>query len=197
MALPTASLLSWYYAPHTRLGIYFNNFGLNQQPNVLLSSGGIDYTNGMGASLSEGYHFENMITNHPVENTPAISDHIIAQPNVITITGLITSMVVLPIGNYISFTQLGNAVEELVQMANGQYSNTGLTLVTGLLYGRSYARFDNLAIQSLDIPRTNDYGRSSIKFTMVLKQLIITSQNGSITSSGFSQGQPLTGVDVL
>ncbi len=197
MALPVTSLLSWYYTFDTKLGLYFNDFGLNaeKQPISSFNKKGLDSFNGMGASLNEDYHFENMITNHPVENNAAISDHIIAQPNIITVTGLITSMRLLPAGG-ISFTQLGNAVELLSSMANSPLSNQGLTLVTGLLYGQKYARFDNLAIQSLDIPRTNEYGRTSIKFTMVLKQLIITSQVGGVTSSGFSQGQRTFGPDI-
>ncbi len=201
MALPPATFfLSWWYSPNTKLGIYFNNFGLSNlnQPLNTRSlgtgvAGGLDYSNGMAASLEEDYHFENLITNHPVENTAAISDHIIPQPRIITITGLITSLQSTSLVGGLDFYQLGSATELLIGLYE---SNKGIALTTGLLYGASYLRVNNLAVQSLDIPRNNTYGRTSIKFTMVLKQLIITSVNGSVTSSSFSQAQEFDGVDI-
>jgi hypothetical protein len=196
MALPNTFLVSWWYSPNTKLGIYFNDFGLDSQDYILNASddGGVDYSNGMGASVEENYHFENLITNHPVENTAAISDHIIAQPRVITVTGIITSLRPLVLFGTLSFTQLGKATELLIDLYE---TNQGVSLLTGLLYGTSYLRIDNLAVQSLDIPRNNAYGRSSIKFTMVLKQLIITNTNSTITASSFSQASAEDGVDIL
>lgn len=201
MALPLSFLVSWWYSPDTKLGLYFNSFATGASTNILSASGspGVDYTNGMGASIEEDYHFENLITNHPVEDTPSISDHIIAQPRVITITGLITSLQPLVLAGInlgvggLNFSQLGKATQLLVQLYE---NNTGISLTTGLLYGTNYLRVDNLAVQSLDIPRNNTYGRSSIKFTMVLKQLIITSKNSTISSSSFSQATTVTGVDI-
>lgn len=201
MSLPSTFLISWWYSPDTKLGIYFNDFGLNAEVETLeaFADQGVDSTNGMGASVQEDYHFENLITNHPVENTVAISDHIINQPITITVTGLLTSLQTLQLGGFntgegiINFSQLGNAIQILSDMAQ---DNVGVSLTTGLLYGTQYARFDNLAVQTLDIPRTNEYGRSSIKFTIVFKQLIITSTNGTTTTAGFSQAVPITGVDI-
>jgi len=197
MALPPNSFyLTWWYTPTTKLGIYFNDFGLGATETTLTSSlqGGVDYSNGMAASIQEDYHFENLITNHPVENSPAISDHIIAQPRIITVTGIITSIRPVLLTGILDFSQLGQATELLIQM----YESTGgLSLLTGLLYGSRYLRVDNLAVQSLDIPRNNAYGRSSIKFTMVLKQLIITDKNSTVTPSQFSQASAADGVDIL
>lgn len=185
MVLPTGTFyISWWYSPDTKLGIYFNGFGNNN--NLLLSNRnrGVDYQNGMGCSVEENYHFENLITNHPVTNTAAISDNIIPQPRIITITGIITSLTPVLLFGSLNFSQLGQATELLIQLYE---RNTGISLTTGLLYGSRFLRVNNLAVQSLDIPRNNAYGRSSIKFTMVLKQLILTSVNGTVTTSSFSQ----------
>lgn len=196
MVLPASTFfVSWWFTPDTKLGLYFNDFGLDAIATPLTSfdDNGLDYSNGMGCSVQENYHFENLITNHPVENSPAISDHIIAQPRIITVTGIITSIRPIAIVGTIDFSQLGKATELLIQMYE---SNSGISLTTGLLYGSRYLRVDNLAVQSLDIPRNNAYGRSSIKFTMVLKQLIVTSTDSTITASSFSQATAADGVDI-
>lgn len=206
-ASPTSFLVQWWFSPNTNLGIYFNSFGVGAETNPLtITNGangprGLNFDNGMGCSVQESYRFENQITNHPVEKTTAISDHIIIQPIRITVTGIISSFKILSPSNLstislnpaslletlsrVSFSQLGNATKILTDMAQ---INTGLTLVTGLLYGTQYARFDNLAVESLDLPRTNEYGRSSIKFTITFKQLIITNSNSQVTPRGFSKG---------
>lgn len=187
--------LQWWYSPDTKLGLYFNSFGLNGQNQILSaqSSPGLDYTNGMACSIEEDYHVENMITKHPVENGQTISDHIVPLPNIINITGIITSLRPIPIVGGLSFSQLGDATQLLFSMAK---CRTGISLTTGLLYGAKYFRADNLAVQALDIPRNNTYGRSSIKFTMSLMQLIITNKNATITPSSFSQASSVTGVVV-
>ena len=188
----TSAYISWWYTPTTKLGFYFNNFGLTNAQDRLTASvnGGLDGTNGMGASIQENYRYENIITNHPVENTPSISDHIIPLPTIFSIQGIITSIIpynsvlskasslilnqTVPGISNVSFTQLNSAIDILVEMANGPKSNQGITLQTGLLFKGKYARFNNLAVQSLDLPRNNEYGKSSIKFTIVFKQLLLT-----------------------
>ena len=194
--------VQWWYTPKTKLGFYFNGFNLNQA-NQLFSTpitNGLDGNNGMGASIQENYHYENIITNHPVENTKAISDHIIPMPNLITIQGIITSIkpILFPsaspsslinnlLGGGINFTQLGNATKLLIDMAQ---TNTGLTLQSGLLYGQTYQQYNNLAVQSLDIPRSNEYGKSSIRFTIVFKELILTTLNSTLTQTQNSNAVP-------
>lgn len=192
--------LTWWYTPTTKLGIFFNDFSLTANTEVLTvntgfdSTNGISYANGLGASIEEDYHFENQITRHPVESDQMISDHIIPQPRMITITGLLTSIKPALVFGHLDFNQLGQATQILISLYE---QRTGISLLTGLLYGKSFLRVDNLAVRSLDIPRNNQYGRSSIKFTMILEQLILTSQNGNITSAGYSNASVTDGVDIL
>jgi len=202
MALAPVSTfyLSWWYSPNTRLGMFFNNFSLTANTQILTvnngfaAENGLSYTNGLACSLEEDYHFENIITRHPVEGNTSISDHIIPVPRTITVTGLLTSITPSVILGHLDFSQLGKATEILIDLYE---QRTGISLLTGLLYGQSFLRIDNLAIRSLDIPRNNQYGRSSIKFTIVFEQVVLTSQNGNVTSIGYSNAQASDGVDIL
>lgn len=193
--------LSWWYTADTKLGMYFNNFGQGAQQTPLIpgATKGLDYTNGVGASVEEDYHFENLITQHPVETQGNISDNIIPQPRIITVTGLLTTIKTLIISGFdtglaghLDFSQLGKATQLLTNLYE---TRSGISLVTGLLYGSSFYRVDNLAVRSLDIPRNNQYGRSSIKFTITFEQLILTSQEG-VLSSGYSTATTTGGVSL-
>lgn len=173
-------LIGWWYAPDTKLAITFNTIGANiTQGNV---TGTLNNLNGLSASVEENYRLENTITNHPVETGVSIGDHIIPQPQIITITGLLTAINVIPLvgTGILSFTQLGNAIKFLFSAAT---ERTLFTLTTGLYFGDSFYRKDKLAIQSIDIPRNNQYGRTSIRFTIVFKEIIITKTNAPTRNS--------------
>lgn len=196
--------LNWWQTGKTKLGIYFNDFGLGSNSKVLssLRRGGLNSNNGLSCSVEENYHFENIITDHPVENSKNISDHIIKLPLEIPITGLLTSITTASFLGGLSFSQLGKGVDLLIEMRE---KGTGLSLTTCLLYGSSpavglptsnFLRIDNLAIKSLDIPRDTKYGKTSIRFSIVFKQINITSINGQLTTSALSQAKIADGVDL-
>ena len=168
-------LLSWWYTPSTKLALSFQTLAAK-------SIGFLDSSNGLSASIDENYRLENTITSHPVESGTNISDHIIVQPKVISITGLLTAIDTIPIigTGILNFNQLGSAIQFLFNAAD---ERTLFTLTTGLYFGRSYFKIKNMAIQSIDIPRNNQYGLTSIKFTMVLKEMVITDTNPSTTNS--------------
>ena len=175
MADISSFLLSWWYTPSTKLAISFQTLAAK-------SEGFLDSSNGLSASVDENYRLENIITSHPVESGTNISDHIIVQPKIISITGLLTAIYTIPIiGNGIlDFNQLGSAIQFLFDAAD---SRTLFTLTTGLYFGRSYFKIKNMAIQSIDIPRNNQYGRTSIKFNIVFKEMVITDTNPSTKNS--------------
>lgn len=164
-------LLSWWYSPTTKLAINFQTTGGTINP-----IGGLTSANGLSSSLEENYHYENLITNHPVEGLTSITDNIIRQPKTFSITGLLTAMTSIPlVGNVgptlLNFNTLARATSTLSNMAD---SGQLLTLTTGLLFGEGIFRVNSVAIQSLDIMRDPTYGRTSIKFRIVFKQVIIT-----------------------
>jgi hypothetical protein len=158
MADISSFLLSWWYTPSTKIAISFQTLAAKSQ-------GFLDSTNGLSASVDENYRLENVITSHPVESGTNISDHIIVQPKIISITGLLT------------------AIDTIQFLFDAADSRTLFTLTTGLYFGRSYFKIKNMAIQSIDIPRNNQYGRTSIKFSIVFKEMIITDTNPSTTNS--------------
>jgi hypothetical protein len=178
--------LSWWYTPDTKLSLTFLTLGatLNTPPTPGAT---LNYNNGLSASLDENYHFENVITNNPVEKGLSVSDYIIRQPKTYTITGLLSAIYVIPIvgTGFLNFNQLGSAVKFLSDAAD---SGKTFALTTGLYFGSTFFRVTNVAIQSLDIPRNNQYGKTSVKFTMVLKEIVITSTDPSSQGNSSSQG---------
>lgn len=180
--LPNNYVVSWWYTPTTKLGLYFNDFAVEaNQPTTLQPTNynSITADNGMAASLREEYKYTNLITSHPVENSTNISDHIINLPREITIYGAVTSLsAFVYVSTSLDFSQLGNCVKLLEALGE---CRTGISVTTGLLYGDSYFRANNLACESMTIFRDEQVGKTSTKFSVVFKQLNIVSSSGGTT----------------
>lgn len=176
--------LTWWYTPDTKLAIVAQTTGAQV---LLPGSGYLNSSNGISASVQEDYRLTNTITNHPVETGVAISDHIIPQPKMISITGMLTALYTIPIvGNGIlNFNQLGEAVQFLF---NAYDQRIVFTLTTGLYFGRGFFQAKNLAIESILIPRNNQFGRTSIRFTINFKEVVITDTGAAANGSKSSQG---------
>lgn len=181
--------LTWWYSADTKLSMVvqttagsISSAGFASIPSLYLDS-----SNGLSASVSENYYLRNTITNHPVETGVAVSDHIIPQPKVISITGLLTAIDTIPIvgTGILNFNQLGEAVQFFF---NAYDERLLFTLTTGLYFGRSFFQAKNLAIESIDIPRTNQFGRTSIKFSIVFKEVVITDTGNTANGASSSQG---------
>lgn len=172
--------LTWWYTPDTKLAISFQTIGGSLTTGPTFQT--LDSLTGLSASVEENYRFESQITSHPVEAGLAVSDYIIVQPKIISIQGLLTAIDTIPVvgTGILNFNQLGEGVQFLFQAAQ---SRQLFTLVTGLYFGRGFYRANNLAIQSLDVPRNFQYGRTSIRFNIVFKEIIITDTNSPKTNS--------------
>ena len=184
--------ISWWYSPTTKLGLYFTGFSLQPSTGKPLSSfnnSGLDSSNGLSASMNEDYEFSNNVTNNPVQGALATTDAIIPNPITVSIEGRITAIKKLVIASKLDFSQLGNATELLIQAWR---QKQGLTLISGLLYGKTFMRLDNMVIEHLNIHRDNSAGKAALKFNVKLKQIIITSPTGA-SSAAFSNAQPYTG----
>ena len=167
-------LISWWYSPNTKLAFNFTTAGAS-------AFSGLSYLNGLSSSIDENYHFENQITNHPVEGLTSITDNIIIQPKIITITGLLSSITTIPLvgeigPSILNFNTLGRATQILANMVE---SKQLLSLTTGLYFGSSIFRINNVVIQSLDIPRDYMYGRTTLKFTVVFREVIVTNTDAT------------------
>lgn len=177
-------LLNWFFSPNSKMAIQFSTLGGNLQlpnsdtnlPQGPTSFPFLDYTNGLNGAETELYQMRNQITDFPVESRTNISDNIIVRPKSIRISGLLTSIIAIPIigplqTSFLNFNQLGRAVQFLINAAD---SKQLFTLTTGLLFGQSIFKIKNVAIESLDIPRDNIYGKSTIKFNIVFKEVFVT-----------------------
>lgn len=190
--LPSNYVISWWYSSETKLGLYFNNFALpNNQPQELDPNifASLTANNGMAASLREEYKYSNLITSHPVEDSVSISDHIINMPTEISISGAVTALsTLLFISKSLDFSQLGDAVQLLESL--GQ-CRTGISITTGLLYGRSFYRADNLACENMTIVRNETTGKSTVQFSAVFRQLNIVSSSGGTTTGKTAPATPV------
>lgn len=181
--------LSWWYSANTRLAMTFQTAAGTISTNTLER---LDYTNGLSASIDESYRLENQITNHPVEAGVSISDHIIPQPKVISITAMLTAIETLQIAGFntgegvLNFNQLGEAIKFLFDAYD---QRTLFTLTTGLYFGKGFFQAKSLAIQSINIPRNNQYGRTSIRVSITFKEVIITDPYATTKPGQSSQGQ--------
>ena len=165
--------LNWFYEPDTKLGIYFTGYSTtptNQTALNSLTTSGVDYRNGLSACRSDTLILSSRITDHPVQDNSVISDNIINLPKVLNISGYLNSLKSLSVFDYLDFNQLGTATQSLIY---AHENRLGISVVTGMLFGKSYLKLDNMAIERLEIPRTNNIGKTAILFNLTLKQINI------------------------
>ena len=210
------SILQWWADKNTKLGIYINPFASNASSNLSTTanspingqtlSTGLDYTNGISATLNETYQYSKKITRLPVSSKMPISDTIITQPTIIHIEGLLSALTPISLtgGNNITgvnaggldFSKLGNAISILLKLKD---TNTGLSLITNLLYGSAFFRIDNVVISDLRVDNNAEEGRTNIRFYMTIQEMRIVSQVGSSfnVGSNTSTAVPAAGTDFL
>jgi hypothetical protein len=184
--------LNWWYSPSTKLGIYFTGFSTTPTNQLQLSSqssSGIDKDNGLSASIEENLILENRISDYPVQGGSVVTDNIIKMPKTLQLTGYLTSLKSLVLLGYLDFNQLGSAVESLI---NAYENKLGITVVTGLLFGKTYLKLDNMVIQRLEIPRNNAVGKTAIRFNLTLRQVLLDDLPIGAGNS-FSSSQPYNG----
>ena len=177
-------LISWFYSPSTKLGIYFNDFGTQNLPNprIAQTNSGIDARSGLTTSEKEIYTYSASVTRHPVDVLAPVTDHIIPQPVSLVFTGLVSALQpLLLVSQSVDFLAMGKATDVLIKMAQ---KNTGISVTTGLLLGESYYRASNLAVEKLVIERTSRYGKNAVYFTLSLTEIFITSARRITTSEG-------------
>src|ERR1700679_1001588 len=113
------SILQWWADKNTKLGIYIKPFASNASSNLSTTanspingqtlSTGLDYTNGISATLNETYQYSKKITRLPVSSKMPISDTIITQPTIIHIEGLLSALTLISLtgGNNITGVNAG------------------------------------------------------------------------------------------
>lgn len=114
----------------------------------------------LDVSLRQTHTFPSRITENPVEDGTTFSDHQVLLPVVLEIDGRITDS---PIGSPLATGRAADAFRELVRL---QRSKTPFVVSTGL------ARYENMLIKELSVPRSAEDGRS-VRFTATIEEILV------------------------
>lgn len=149
----------------------------------------------LDATISENQNYSNRITEFPIEDGSTITDHIMQEPEELTIEGFVTDTPTKILGGISSAGSLENSSDrsyeafvKLLEIAGYKYPGS----LDGLLWNKSDAAkldlettspmivevvagfrvFKNMAISKLSIPRKPDTG-DALYFTATFKKVKI------------------------
>ena len=109
--------------------------------------------------VTEDHKYTSRVTYFPVENGTIVSDHIINQPDVVVLSGLVTDT---PLSFLAGFNRSIAAFNQLVQLHERRQV---IDVVTGIKI------YKNMAITSLEVPRTVKTGQT-LTFNIVLQKIV-------------------------
>jgi hypothetical protein len=121
------------------------------------------------AWISEDHDFTSKITAYPVESGAMISDNILNEPLRLRLTGIVSNspMQDMQTGDEVPPDRDQSAYDSLMQIRDAR---AVVTVITGL------KKYDNMALESLSIPRTASIGQA-LQFQASFIQIkIVTSQ---------------------
>jgi len=114
----------------------------------------------LDVTMREDHRYSSRVTNYPVEDGSSLSDHIINEPPVVTLEGIVTDT---PLAILTFFNRSVDAFNRLIEI----HENRELvTVVTGIKV------YQNMAITVLDIPRDLTTGQS-LRFTIELQNVLL------------------------
>src|SRR5271169_3229899 len=109
--------------------------------------------------VTEEHHYSSRVTHYPVEYGTIVSDHIIREPDRVTLSGLITDT---PLSLLAPFNRSVTAFNQLVRL---QALRIVFDVVTGIKV------YKNMAITLLDVPRNMKTGQT-LTFNIELQKII-------------------------
>lgn len=102
----------------------------------------------LDVTISENHTFNSRATNFPIETGGQITDHIINDPDVLELVGLVSDT---PLNIFSFFTRSIDAFNRLVEIHERREP---ITVVTGLKV------YQNMVMTTLDVPRNMETGQS-------------------------------------
>lgn len=125
---------------------------------------------------AEVHDWQRDVTQNPVENGSPVADHIIDRPRNLTITGMISNSPIDGSNIFLGGNLLDtDRVAEAFQVLNALYKSKALITI----YTR-YANYIDMAITSINIPRSPEQG-NAIVFTIQATQVrIVTTQTTTL-----------------
>jgi len=109
--------------------------------------------------VAEEHRYSSRVTYYPVESGTIVSDHIINQPDIVVLSGLVTDT---PLNIFALFNRSVAAFNVLIQIHERRQV---VDVVTGIKIYR------NMSIVSLDVPRTIKTGQT-LKFNIELQRIV-------------------------
>lgn len=130
----------------------------------------------LDATISEGHNYNSRVTSYPVETGGIISDHIINEPETLTITGIVSDT---PLNILTSFNRSVDAFNRLVRIHD---LRERITVITGIKI------YTNMVITSLQVPRNINSGQS-LTFVIELQKIFLdnTVQFTTILNNPFAR----------
>lgn len=112
----------------------------------------------LDVTISENHTFNSRATNFPVETGGDVTDHIINDPDILTLSGLVSDT---PLNIFSFFTRSIDAFNRLVDLHERRVP---VTVVTGLKV------YQNMVMTTLDVPRNINTGQS-LTFNITLQNI--------------------------
>ena len=112
----------------------------------------------LDVTMIENHTFNSRATNFPVETGGDVTDHIINDPDILTLEGIVSDT---PLGMFSFFTRSIAAFNRLVDMHE---KREPVTVVTGLKV------YENMVMTLLDVPRDINTGQS-LRFNLTFKKI--------------------------
>lgn len=109
--------------------------------------------------VNEEHRFSSRVTYFPVESGTSVSDHIINQPDIVSLSGIVSDT---PLGLLAPFNRSIAAFNALIQIHERRQI---VDVVTGIKV------YKNMAITSLNVPRTVKSGQT-LTFNIELQKII-------------------------
>ncbi len=120
------------------------------------------------AFRSETHRQSNTVTRFPVEDGSDINDHVISNPDVLEIQGIVGAVILSDIDTGTNRTL--DAFNELTRL---KVERNLISIVTGLKV------YDNMIIESFNVPRNSTNG-GSLSFSMTLKNINIVESQSTV-----------------
>lgn len=120
----------------------------------------------LDANIAEEHQLEADVTEHPVERGADMTDHIRTKQDVVTLESIVSNT---PLGEVARLRALGALPTEdaLALLRDIRKTKRIVTIDTTL------GRYENMAMQSLHIPRNAGIGTHVLQFRAVFKQVAI------------------------
>jgi hypothetical protein len=135
----------------------------------------------LDVTITEQHRYNSRVTNYPVEDGTIVSDHIINEPDTLTLQALVTD-------TPLSILSLPNrSVDVFNRLIEIQQKRELITVITGLKI------YDSMAITSLDVPRNLTTGQS-LTFTIELQKVTLDTSVRVQLNNGNAFGGPQSSI---